>query len=76
MKKVALFAIFGLLAIAANAANEPKGTVVKTTCDKMVMTAPSDVLNNNTAEYREYLSELNEAYCGTKAMPKEVTDRY
>lgn len=40
------------------------------------MTAPSDVLNNNTAEYREYLSELNEAYCGTKDMPKEVTDRY
>lgn len=76
MKKVMMMSIFGLMALAANAAKAPKGTVVKTTCGKMVMTAPSDVLNNNTAEYREYLSELNEAYCGTKEMPKEVTDRY
>lgn len=29
MKKVTLFAIFGLMALAANAAKEPKGTVVK-----------------------------------------------
>lgn len=68
--------IFGLMTVAANAAEEPKGTVVKTTCDKKVMTVSSTFFGDDKEEYQKYLKELNEAYCGNYDMPKEVADRY
>lgn len=75
MKKLMMMSIFGLMAMAANAAIEPKGTVVTTTCGKQVMTVAS-VMFGSPEEYQEYLMELNEAHCGSKEMPYEVADRY
>lgn len=75
MKKLTLFAIFGLMTVAANAAVEPTGTVVTTTCNKQVMTVPSTFFNDIN-EYQAYLKDLNKIYCGSEHMPKEVADRY
>lgn len=73
MKKVALFAIFGLMALAGNA-TEPIGSVVTTTCGKKMSTVPSNYFTD-PKEYEEYMKELNEALCNKKEMPKDIEDR-
>lgn len=62
MKKLMMMSIFGLMAMAANA-QQHVGTVLHTSCGKDVMTVPPDHFKES-AEYVDYLTELNDIYCG------------
>ena len=62
MKKLILMSVFGLMAVAANAS---KGAVVHTSCGKNVMTVGPEYFKD-FEEYEDYVSELNDVYCGVK----------
>lgn len=62
MKKFIVMSIFGLMTMAANA-QQHVGTVLHTSCGKDVMTVPPEYFKKS-AEYIDYLTELNDIYCG------------
>lgn len=62
MKKLMMMSIFGLMAMAANA-QQHVGTVLHTSCGKDVMTVAPEFFEK-TVDYIDYLTELNDIYCG------------